>query len=200
MGDLDIPTFESLVNYLTSYKVSSKSSLSTLSIKLLNIITCFNKEIKLIFRKLFNIKIKSLLELKLCTNLIIDNRNNYLYLIKILKNNWIPTYVIKCNEKTDNYIFTNRLYYGNISFLISNAIKDTLLQNNQIDLNCKRDEEFPTDENIFWILKYIFSCKYCDNSMSFFEIKNLGVTILKYLFFTSNAKISYILEEPKKDG
>ena len=77
IGDLDLITFNKLVEYLTTYNFSINSVLKNLSIKLLNKITSFNTEVKLILRKLFNIKIKTLLEIKLFTNIIIYNRAKY---------------------------------------------------------------------------------------------------------------------------
>ena len=190
IGDLDLFSFNELTNYLTSYNFSSKSELVYLSIKILNKIIYFNTELKNLLKNLFNIKIKSLLELKLFTNIIIENKISYSYLIKVLSNNWIPSYTIILNENetTSDIINENN---DKVFFLVSKSIENFIKKKERKDSN-KNKIEIKVDENeIFWILKYIFNCKYSNQSLSFFEIKNLIFTILKYLYLTSKATISY---------
>jgi hypothetical protein len=190
IGDLDLFSFNELTNYLTSYNFSTKSELVYLSIKLLNKIIYFNTELKNVLKNLFNIKIKSLLELKLFTNIIIENKISYSYLIKAMSNNWIPAYTIILNENetTNDIINENN---GKTFFLVSKSIENFIKKKERKD-SYKNKIEIKVDENeIFWILKYIFNCKYSNQSLNFFEIKNLIFTILKYLYLTSNAIISY---------
>ena len=71
LGDLDLYTFDNLLQYLTSYDFSINTNLSHLNIKLLRMITNFNIQMKLMLQRLFSINLKNLLELKLCTNLIL---------------------------------------------------------------------------------------------------------------------------------
>ena len=159
IDDLDYFSFNKIVNYLTSYNFSIKSSLIHLSIKLLNKIVYFDTEIKNAFNKLFNIKIKNLLELELYSNIIIKNKINYSYLIKMLSNNWIPSYKIILNENE----VTNKIINDNnnkeIYFLVSKSIENIVKKNEQKDSFNKSD--IKNDENeVFWILKYLFNCKY----------------------------------------
>ena len=190
LGDLDLDTFTNLVNYLTLYEFSSKSSLRSLNIKLMNKINEFNKDIKFLFQKLFYIKINHLLELQLFSNIIIKGSFNYLYLIKLLKYNWIPSYIITFNKS----LFQNKLDNGsssNIPFLIFPTI-----EKNSSDVFEIVTEEIDkkigiNDNELFWILKYIFFCTYSSYNLNFLEVKYLIFNIAKFLYPTSHAKLSH---------
>ena len=191
LGDLDLETFSYLVDYLTSYEFSSKSSLQFLDIKLMNKITEFNVKIKFLLQKLFYIKIKNLLELKLFSNIIIKDTFNYLHLIKLLTYNWIPSYVITLNKisllKKIDY------YMKNIPFLIFPTIEKNcsnifeIINENAIinKTDCIKDNE------LFWMLKYIFYCKYSEYNLNFFEVKILIFNISQFLYPIANAKLSH---------
>ena len=199
IGDLDLVSFDALVNYLTSYNFSIKSSLEYLNIKILNKITSFNTEIKLILRKLFNIKIKTLSELKLFSNLIINSKANYSYLIKILKYNWIPAYTIILNKESSKITYINSDLIKNITFLVSGELekkifKEYFLKQLKREKNNKKD----INDEIFWILKYIFICNYSYHNLSFFEVQKLSFTILQFLYLTSDAKLLHSIEEEHK--
>ena len=190
IGDLDMYTFQKLVTYLTSYEFSSKSSLTNLNIKLQNKIIYFDTKIKLLMRQLFDIKIKTLLQLKFFSNIIIRSKSNYFYLIKILKNNWIPSYVITLNQKS-KYINTN--FIKDVEFLVSKSIETKVFNEYELSL-IKKDKidkvNDPNDE-IFWILKYIFYCRYSNYYLNFIDIKNIIFSILKYLYLSSKVKLSH---------
>ena len=198
IGDLDIISFNNLVNYLTSYYFSSKSVLTNLNIKLLSKITFFNTELKNILRKLFNIKIKSLLKLTLFTNFIIENKANYSYLLKILNHNWIPSYTILLNDNENTEEIIENYTQQDISFLISSSIEDIISKKTQIKRKEINYQNKDKDEEIYWILKYIFIYRYSYHSLSFFEVKNLVFTILKYLYMTSNIKLSHEIEDEEE--
>jgi hypothetical protein len=200
IGDLDIISFDKLVNYLTSYNFSINSALERLNIKLLNKITSFNTEIKVILRKLFNIKIKTLLELGLFTNLIINNKANYSYLIKILKYNWIQTYTIILNDESNKIIHINNNLKKDLSFLVPSTLenivfKETFLKEKKREKNNQKKDQ---NDEIFWILKYLFICRYSNNKLSFFEVQNLSFTILQFLYLTSEVKLLHKIEEEQK--
>jgi hypothetical protein len=200
IGDLDIISFDKLVNYLTSYNFSINSALERLNIKLLNKITSFNTEIKVILRKLFNIKIKTLLELGLFTNLIINNKANYSYLIKILKYNWIQTYTIILNDESNKIIHINNNLKNDLSFLVPSTLenivfKETFLKEKKREKNNQKKDQ---NDEIFWILKYLFICRYSNNKLSFFEVQNLSFTILQFLYLTSEVKLLHKIEEEQK--
>ena len=200
IGDLDLITFNKLVEYLTTYNFSINSVLKNLSIKLLNKITSFNTEVKLILRKLFNIKIKTLLEIKLFTNIIIDNRAKYSYLLKILEYNWVPSYTIILNEKSDNNLYSDSFDKNNILFLASSTIENIILKDSiaKIKKRVNNNQKNDINDEIFWILKYLFSCRYSCYSLSFFEIQHLSFTILKYLYCTSNIELYHHIKEERK--
>ena len=201
IGDFDLFSFNKLVNYLTSYNFSTHSNLSHLGIKLIGAITNFNTEIKKIFQKLFNINLRNLLELNLFTNLIIDKKSNYLFLTKLLQNNWIPSYFISLNKKSkkvvDNFSILGER--KKIYFLVSESIQNIVFKESGDFIT--RKNNFRSND-IYWILKYIFINKHKNNSiyLGYFEIQYLIFSILKYLFLTSYIKLKHEigLEEAKK--
>ena len=192
IGDLDIITFGELVKYLTSYEFSINSSLTNLSIKILRNITSFDVKLKFTLQKLFNIKIKSLLELQLFSNIIITDKISYLYLIKILNNNWIPSYIIKINKKSKDILnrFSNNK--NNIKFLVSCSIEKIIFKDISIDSikKDKNDQKNDINDEVFWILKYIFYCRYNEHNLTFNEINKVIFTILKYLYLTSDINLN----------
>ena len=191
IGDLDIITFSKLVDYLTSYEFSSNSLLTNLNIKILRNITYFGTNIKFIIRKLFNIKIKTLLELKLFSNINISNNLNCQYLLKILKNNWIPSYVITLNKKSKDFL--NILNsQKNEQFLVSCSIEKDIFQEVTSIKKDKNDQKNDKNDEVFWMLKYILYCKYSSFSLTFSEVNNIIFTILKYLYLTSNIKLNVV--------
>ena len=169
IGDLDIYTFDKLIQYLTCYDFSINSNLSHLSIKLLGMFTNFNIQMKLLLQRLFNISLRNLLELKLFTNLIIDKKANYLFFLKLLQNNSIPSYLITLNKKSKKTIaYFNLFKVNKIYFLFF--------------LN-----------EIYWVIKiYLLRMqKRNDIFVGKFGMQGIIFTILKYLFFTSNVKLEH---------
>jgi hypothetical protein len=189
IGDLDLKTFSNLVYYLTSYEFSSKSSLQSLNIKLMNKITEFNMTIKLLLQKLFYIKIKNLLELKLFSNIIIKDTFNYLHLFKFINFNWIPSYVITLNKIS--YLNKVDYYTKNLSFLIFPTIEKNSSNIFEIVEENKNKEDCSNDNELFWILKYIFNCKYSSYNLTFLEIKNIIFNITKFIYPTHKVKFAY---------
>ena len=191
LGDLDLDTFTNLVDYITSYEFTNKSSLQKLNIKLMGKITEFNIKVKILLQKLFYIKIKNLLELKLFSNIIIKDSFNYLNLIKLLKYNWIPSYVITLNKIS----LLNKIdyYMKSIPFLIFPTIEKNSSNVfeiiNEDEIINKKD--CINDNELFWMLKYIFFCKYSEHNLNFFEVKNLIFNIAQFLYPTCNAKLSH---------
>ena len=194
IGDLDMYTFQILVNYLTSYEFSSKSSLTNLNIKLQNKIIYFDTKIKLLMRQLFDIKIKTLLELKFFSNIMIRSKSNYFYLIKILKNNWIPSYVIALNQKSK---ILNKNIIKDVDFLVSKSIENKVFNEYELSLIKKDKNEKVNDSNdeVFWMLKYIFYFRYSHYYLNFIDVKNIIFGILKYLYFTSKVKLTHDIFE-----
>lgn len=190
LGDLDLYTFDNLLQYLTSYDFSINTNLSHLNIKLLRMITNFNIQMKLMLQRLFSINLKNLLELKLCTNLIIDKKANYLFFLKLLHNNWIHSYVITLNKKSRLTVgFFNLFKNNKIYFLVSETIQNIVFQDT---FSLMRKHNFFSTE-IFWILKrYLFKKqKEDDINVGKFGMQCIIFNILKYLFLTSNVKLEH---------
>jgi len=98
IGEIDIFTLRELIKYLCSYNFYKISSLQYLTIGILNHIIKYTKEIKYLFNELFSIKIKTLKELNVYSNINIDNKNNF---YNIFINNWIPNCTLTLNEKSE---------------------------------------------------------------------------------------------------
>ena len=190
IGDLDIYTFDKLIQYLTSYDFSINSNLSHLSIKLLGMFTNFNIQMKLLLQRLFNISLRNLLELKLFTNLIIDKKANYLFFLKLLQNNSIPSYLITLNKKSKKTIaYFNLFKVNKIYFLVSETIQNLVFKDT---FNLMRQNNFFLNE-IYWVIKiYLLRMqKRNDIFVGKFGMQGIIFTILKYLFFTSNVKLEH---------
>ena len=190
IGDLDIYTFDKLIQYLTSYDFSINSNLSHLSIKLLGMFTNFNIQMKLLLQRLFNISLRNLLELKLFTNLIIDKKANYLFFLKLLQNNSIPSYLITLNKKSKKTIaYFNLFKVNKIYFLVSETIQNLVFKDT---FNLMRQHNFFLNE-IYWVIKiYLLRMqKRNDIFVGKFGMQGIIFTILKYLFFTSNVKLEH---------
>ena len=190
IGDLDIYTFDKLIQYLTCYDFSINSNLSHLSIKLLGMFTNFNIHMKLLLQRLFNISLRNLLELKLFTNLIIDKKANYLFFLKLLQNNSIPSYLITLNKKSKKTIaYFNLFKVNKIYFLISETIQNLVFKDT---FNLMRQNNFFLNE-IYWVIKiYLLRMqKRNDIFVGKFGMQGIIFTILKYLFFTSNVKLEH---------
>jgi hypothetical protein len=190
IGDLDIYTFDKLIQYLTCYDFSINSNLSHLSIKLLGMFTNFNIQMKLLLQRLFNISLRNLLELKLFTNLIIDKKANYLFFLKLLQNNSIPSYLITLNKKSKKTIaYFNLFKVNKIYFLVSETIQNLVFKD---AFNLMRQHNFFLNE-IYWVIKiYLLRMqKRNDIFVGKFGMQVIIFTILKYLFFTSNVKLEH---------
>ena len=190
IGDLDIYTFDKLIQYLTCYDFSTNSNLSHLSIKLLGMFTNFNIQMKLLLQRLFNISLRNLLELKLFTNLIIDKKANYLFFLKLLQNNSIPSYLITLNKKSKKTIaYFNLFKVNKIYFLVSETIQNLVFKDT---FNLMRQNNFFLNE-IYWVIKiYLLRMqKRNDIFVGKFGMQGIIFTILKYLFFTSNVKLEH---------
>ena len=190
IGDLDIYTFDKLIQYLTCYDFSINSNLSHLSIKLLGMFTNFNIQMKLLLQRLFNISLRNLLELKLFTNLIIDKKANYLFFLKLLQNNSIPSYLITLNKKSKKTIaYFNLFKVNKIYFLVSETIQNLVFKDT---FNLMRQNNFFLNE-IYWVIKICLlrMQKRNDIFVGKFGMQGIIFTILKYLFFTSNVKLEH---------
>ena len=189
IGDLDLPTFKTLCQNICSPYFNIHSTLENLSIGLLNSIVNFNTEIKMLLRRLFNIKIRNLISLSLYTNIIIEDEIDYDYFVQILKNNWISKYTIFLNSKSQRIMeqFSNDL--NQIVFFVSHNLETKLLyakdiisiQSHPFVLEIGKNMDFYDDS--YWYLKHLFENVYTDKIKNEKRIKNMIMGVLKYLYF-----------------
>jgi hypothetical protein len=197
IGDLDIYTLKIFCDKICNPVFNINSLLQQLSIGILNSIFNFSVDLKLLLRKLFNIKIKNLLSLSLYSNIIIDNEIDYDYLLQILNNNWISEYNIILNYKSEFMMSSFSDDANNIKFFVPHNLEKKLLDpddimalnDNPIALEVDNNKDY-YDET-YWYLKYLFENVYVDKIKSEKRNKNIIMGILKYLYFLKTPKISH---------
>ena len=197
LGDMDIYTLKELSKYLCSFRFFHNSKLRNLTIGLLYFITHFNKEIEFLLNEIFSIKIKTLLEINIYTNIIIKEQNSF---YKILKNNWIYSCNLFLNDKSE--IFwkrdlsakkTNKIIDKKILYLLHHELEEERLTPNEVALRNKI-KLTKTDCQIAFYLKYLLIFKYSKEKkikLSYYDQKKIIFNILKYLYFTKTSKIEY---------
>ena len=198
LGDMDIPTLKHLTRFLSSYNFFKVSKLRKLTIGILYFITHFNKEIELLFNEIFSIKIKTLLEINIYSNIIIKEQNSF---NKILEHNWIYSCNLFLNEKSESFWKQNatpkkqtkKANDKKIFYLLHHELEEEKLTPNEVVLRNKIKMS-KTDCEIAFYLKYLLIFKYSKEKnikLSYYDQKNIIFNILKYLFFTKSAKIEY---------
>ena len=197
LGDMDISTLKELSIYLCSFRFFQNSKLRTLTIGLLYFITHFNKEIEFLLNQIFSIKIKTLLEINIYTNIIIKKQNNF---YKILQSNWISSCNLFLNEKSEIFwkqdLSTkkkNKIIDKKILYLLHHELEEEKLTPNEIALRNKIKLS-KTDCQIAFYLKYLLIFKYSKEKkikLNYYDQKNIIFNILKYLYFTKTSKIEY---------
>ena len=101
-----------------------------LTIGLLNNITDFTKEVEYLLYNLFSIKIKTLLELNLYNNIYFDNKQK---LYKIIENNWIKSYYLILNNKSNFFCDEKKisekkdLIFDDIQCLVHHKLEKEIL-------------------------------------------------------------------------
>jgi hypothetical protein len=193
IGEVDIITLKQLTKFLCSFAFLKKSSLKLLSIGILNHIIHFSKEVEYLLNEIFSIKIKTLKEINVCCNIIIDDKNSY---YKILENNWISSCVLTLNEKS-KFLWQNENNQNKkILYLLHHELEDEILIRNEI---VTRDKKKYTKTNceVVWYLKYILIERFAKKrkiKISYYEMKNIIFNIMKFLYFTKTAKIKNEVE------
>jgi len=187
IGNLDLITFESLINYLNLYNFARYSLLKQLGIKLINNIHYLTPKLKILFRNLFSIKLKNFKILDLYTNIIIRNKKECEYLTKILSDNWISYYTLIFNEKSQK-LFKENVNNKKITFLIPHNLENELIGT---DKNNNKNISTNPHDTVYWYLKYLFNNKYYYTSRNFNAHKYYIYNILKYLYFEKKITIFY---------
>ena len=196
IGDLDLKTFKSLCDIICTPYFNINSSLTKLSIGLLNNLVDFNTEIKFLLRRIFNIKIRNFISLSLYTNLLIDDELDYDYFIQILNNNWISEYTIILNNKSKEKMIKLTEDSEKLVFYVPHNLETQLLnfndiisfQNHAIYLEIGKNKDYFDDS--YWYLKYLFEHVYTDKMKNEKRIKNMVMGILKYLYFIKTPTIN----------
>ena len=208
IGDCDVFTFESLINYLTSYNFCLKSKLSKISISLMKIYTKLAMMLFKLLYKIFSIKIRQLIQMNIYTNLTINDSKEYGNFLNIFRNNWISSVKLTLNSKSKcicNYPLdeTNNKIY----FFVPYCLENYLLQiNEETDKRNSKDNNLEKSDDIFFLLYYLFRKKFIvsnannnnKNSMEFSYKdypKELSNNILKYLHFSKEIQTSIKLNE-----
>jgi hypothetical protein len=197
---MDISTLKTLTRFLCSYKFFNSSNLRTLTIGLLYFITQFNKEIEFLFNEIFSIKIKTLLEITVHSNILIKEEYKF---YKILGNNWISSCNLYLNEKSEFFWKENELNKNKnkkgkkvdkkILYLLHNELEKEKLTPNDFVLK-KKINMSKTDCIIAFYLRYKLIFEYSKEKkikMNYYEQKSIIFNILKYLFFTKKANVVY---------
>ena len=194
LGDMDIHTLKKLTQHLCSYSFFKKSKLRNLTIGLLYFITNFNKEIELLFNEIFSIKIKTLLEINIYSNILIKDEEKF---YKILNYNWIGTCNLFLNEKSENFSRqnstgekNNKINDKKIVYLLHHELEEEILTKNELVL-LKKMKLTSTDCEVAFYLRYLLIFKYSKEKkikLKYYDLKNIIFNILKYLYFTKSVK------------
>lgn len=197
LGDMDIYTLKKLTLFLCSYKFFQNSNLRTLTIGLLYSIIHFNKELEFLLNEIFSIKIRTLLEITVYSNILIKEQNNF---NKILENNWIYSCNLFLNEKSELFWkkgTTDKKSKKNIDkkiiYLLHHELEEEKLTPNEVVLRNKR-KMTKTDCTIAFYLRYLLIFKYSKEkkiNLSYYDQKSIIFNILKYLYFTKTSKVKY---------
>lgn len=198
IGDLDISTLKMLSEYICTDDFNRSSSLEMLSIGLLGTVTVFNTDVKIIFEKLFRIKIQNLTKLNIFTNIYISDNFQYLYLLKILDCNWIYEYNIIFNNNSKGIFYENRDKLKNLNFLVPHHLEGKILEDEDLvkikETNFieKIDKNEDLYDESYWCLKHIFDHVHVDKITNGERTKLLIYNILKYVYFIKAPKISHL--------
>jgi len=218
IGEVDVFTLRELTKYLCSYNFYKTSSLQYLAIGLLNHIVNYTKEIKYLFNELFSIKLKTLKELKVYSNVNISDKSSF---YKIFIGNWIPNCTLTLNEKSElswkkkemdkkinqiideqNSKVTKNNKIKRIMYLLHHELENEILTPNETNTRKKINLE-KIDNDAAWYLRHILIMKYFkkNNSESnYYLLKFIMFNILKYLYFAKSTNIKMNELEEQNDN
>ena len=210
IGEMDIFSLRGLTKHLCSYSFFKKSSLQSLTIGILNSFSKFSKEVEYLLNELFSIKIKTLKEIRIYSNLFIKDEKS---LYQIVRYNWIPSCIFTLNEKSKlswkqkeieekiNQIIdenrskneNNNIKYNEkkILYLIHHELEEEIMTANELVARNKRQMK-KTDCEVAWYLRYKLIFEYSKKykfKLNYYDLKNITFNILKFLYFTKTVKI-----------
>ena len=190
IGNLDLATLDYLCKVICSYSFNNSSSLESLSIGLSSFITEFSPELKKLFAKIFQVKIKELESLTLLTNLNLTKKKEYECLLSLLNYNWIYKYVITFHGSEDGYNTDESA--AKMKFLVPNLLASKLVSKRELKAieDIKDKSEF-----YYWCLKYMLNVKMKDNPLVKENKKGnnkLIFDILKYINIIKIPELTHI--------
>ena len=188
IGDFDLFSLKIFIENLTKYNFCQISSLEHIGISLNKTIIHLDEDIKLIFAKLFNIKIKNLSSINLFSNIEINKNEEFEEIINLLNDNWIPSYLLLFDDKSKNIINNNSQLLKTVNY-IANKIK----KNNKN----KKTENIDNAGQILRCLRLLFNKKN-DVILDFYSKKKIISNILKYLYICKPVNITFNLEKDNK--
>ena len=187
IGDFDFFSLKNFVEFLTSFDFNIKSNLKNLSIGLLKNISDYNKKFTDILIKLFNIKIKNLIQINFMTNLHIKKKKYVNNVLSALKYNWISKCVISFNNQSESLLKTVE---KNISYLVPyNLGKDLLEDLKEKEKYEKLISDNKNNEDYFWSLKGLIISKYKINDQMI--CKKIIYNILKYIHIEKKMDVDF---------
>ena len=186
LGDIDIFSFKYLVNNITKYKFIKASSLQQLSLRINDIFQTFDKEIKLILAKLFNIHIQNLL-IYLYTNIQI-NKDEFEEIIDILQNNWILCYNLSFNNKSKKIIKQNYYLLDDLISIIPREPEYSKLGFIFEELMNKKENKIALINSC---LKYFINKANNSKQIDFYLQKKISSNIFSYLYKTKKPIVNF---------
>ena len=194
IGNLDFNTFKYFCDLICSYKFNINSNLEELSVSLSNNITEFSDDVKILFKKLFRIKIKELTSLTLLTNLDLSDNKQYDDLLKLLNYNWISSYVIIFAQcENDEYNPDENM--NKLQYLVPSSLGKKLLEKKTLS---KIEDNKDKIDDAYWCLKYILNIKHAEDKRYKEINQKMIFDILKYVYITKNPKLSHYYAIHKK--
>ena len=189
IGDFDLFSLKIFVENITNYNFCKISSLEEIGISLNKTIFKLDEDVKLIIAKLFNIKILNLSSINLYSNIEINKNEEFKEIISLLNNNWTPSYLFLINDKSNNIINNNSKLIKTVNYI-------TRKTNNKNKKN-ENENQLDNTNEIFRCLKLLLN-KGNGLKLDFFSKKNIISKILRYLYVSKPATISFKLEKDKK--
>ena len=192
IGELDLFSFNNLVENITKYNFCKNCNLEEISISLNKIIMKIDNEIKIIIAKLFNIYMKSLKSINLYTNFIITIKE-FKDIINLLENNWIPSYRIIFNNQSNEIIKDNKQLLNKIEYIMRIIYEKHYNENK----NDKKKINSDIIDDIVMYLKILFNKRF-GKSMDFLMKKKIISKILRYICISKETIIQFNLDVDSK--
>lgn len=105
---------------------------------------------------------------------------------------FICNYIKESNDICNHFKFLQ----NQCRFLVPCPIEHIIFAETRNIKDDKKDKKNDIYDEVYWILKYILYCRYDYYQLNFLEVKKIVFTILQFLYFTSNIKLSHLIDEP----